>query len=271
MAVSMIDRVFGHYPVSIATSLALEGLFHTGEYNSDRPAPYLKYDTLLLNVRTIFRNAWNAFEGKTDDVHYDVMRECVLQDIKTIQETVNAVSPTTICVPYLCKYKTLNKKYPNANFRNPNTPNQLHYNAVENDVYTKAEEMFEDLISFDTELSGETETLLLTHMPLDLLSYKKFPRMALLESHTGKVKTRVEWASKLQNKPKGIPFYRCTLQMFGDGVMFGPQELKVRRVLLKTAEKYTWSATTTTEKMFENLRMANEPHLLTFLRKLEKE
>lgn len=271
MAVSMVDRVFGHYPVSVATSLAIEGLLHTGEHENTKPAPYLKYDTLLLNVRTIFRNAWNAFENKADELHYDVMRECVLQDIKTIQDAVKAVSPTMICVPYICEYKSLNRLYPNANFRNPTTPNQIHYNAVEKDVYAKVDELFEDLVKFDVQLSGDSETVLLTHLPIDLLSYKKFPRIGLLESHTGKVKTRMEWNTKLQNKPKQIPFYRCMLQMFGDGVLFAAQDLKVRRVLVKTAEKYSWSATTTLEKIYENLRMANEPHVTVFLRKLEKE
>jgi len=268
-----VDRVFGNYPISIASSLALEGLTHTGEYadwsrGKEQP-PIHQFQAFYLNIRTLFRNAFYAFEENRDSLRADTIRTCIEEDIQNIIATAQAVAPSMVCVPYLCQYKTVNKMFPEAAFKNANTESQIFYNSLEMDVYRMVgNEKLWDTQLFDCEIKGEQDTVILTHLPLDLLSRKHFPKLALIESHTGKLKTHLEWNSKLYNKPLNVPFNKAFLTLFGDGIMFSPQDLKVRRVVLKAAEKYHWRADTTMDRIKLNLKLMNEPHVMAFLDKL---
>ncbi|QBP07456.1 hypothetical protein HOV30_gp030 [Erwinia phage Derbicus] len=273
MALSTVDRVFGlEYPMSIATSLAFEGLLHTGEHAADKGEPPVhSFRAIFVNVRTLFRNVYNAFEDKKAELDADIALAAIEEDVKAIRETVAAVSPSTICVFYLCQYKTINKEFPQAKFKNPSTPNQTHYNSVEMDVYRRVvkDELFEAKL-FDVEISNNVDTVCLTHLPIDLLWQKNFPKLALLESHTGKVKGQLEWYTKLNGKPENVPFNKATLTLYGDGVMFAPEDLKSRRVLEKVAAKFSWNQSTTMSRIKSTLRIANEPFLIEYIDRLSK-
>lgn len=265
-----IDRTFGFYSMSIGTSLAFEGLLHTGEFaNNKSKVKVTDFQRIYLNIRTLFRNVFGAFEDKAQHVTPDVMITSITEDLNRIIETVTAVSPSTKIVPYLCTYTTVNKEFPLAKFKNADTPNQIFYSSVEQDVYKQmAKEDNEYGIKvFDSKINGDFDTLIVTHMPADLLCYRKFPTLMLLESHTGKVKGHLEWYSKLNSKNAKIPFNRPFLLIFGDGVMFSPQDLKVRRVIIKTAEKYNWRPDTTLDRIHNCLKLVNEPHVSEFIRR----
>jgi hypothetical protein len=271
MTLSIIDRTVGAHSISIGTSLAIEAITHTGDFSTLEGKPaILECDALYLNIRTLARNAYGSFDTKKSELSEEVLRETIISDIEQIKEVAKATSPNILCVPYLCSLKSLNTEFKTANFKNANTPLQVFYNTLEMSIYRTAKETWPDLLEFDIELKGDGDTLILTNQPIDLLSHKKFPSLKLLESHTGKVKGRTEWYTKLNGKSKLIPFNRAMLVMFGDGVMFAPQAIKVRRVVLKIAEAKRWTQTTTKDKIFHNLRTANEPYVLDFVRKIWK-
>lgn len=267
-----VDRKFGSYPISIASSLAFEGLLHTGEFADRGGELAIKdYQALYLNLRTLFRNAFYAFEENRERLTPDVLKTCIDEDIENIFATARAVAPSMVCVLYLCEYHSVNRVFPKGDFRNANTPNQVFYNSLEDDVYKMflREEPRRDYFKiFDVFPKGDKKTLILTHYPADLLAVKDFPILGLLESHTGEVKTQLQWNSKLYNKPKNIPFNKGFLTLFGDNVMFHPQDRKVRNVVLKTAEKYSWHADTTMDRIYNCLKLVNEPHVIDYLRKL---
>ena len=267
------DRQFGFYPCTIGTSLALEGLFHTGEFDSDKTEPvFNKYQNLYINIRTLMRNAFGSFGDKKAYLDSEIVMTAITEDIETIIDTVNSVSPSMVCVPYLCLYKSVNRVFKEARFLesdNP-TPGQIHYRSIEQDIYRRVhnEQLFDTRI-FDVEIEGKEDTLIISHLAADLLCYKNFPLLSLLESHTGKVKKRLEWNTKLNNKPKNVPFTRATLQLLGDGVMFSPVDRKLVKVFLATAEKYKWAADTTMDRIYVGLRASNEPHLVNYLKRLD--
>lgn len=269
-----VDRKYGVYPISIAGSLAMEGLLHTGEFADRQGELHIsEFQALYLNLRTLFRNAFYAFEEHRERLTPEVLKTCIEEDIENIYATAKSVAPSMVCVFYLCEYKKANKEFPKGDFRNANTPNQVFYNSLEQDVY----KMFlleqprrEDFQVFDVYPEGNKDTLLLTHYPADLLAVKRFPKLALLESHTGEVKTQLQWNSKLYNKPERIPFTKGFLLLFGDNVMFHPQDRKIRNVVLKVAEKYSWHADTKPDRVDNCLRLANEPHVIAYLRELNK-
>lgn len=272
-----IDRVFGFYPMSIATSLAFEGLLRTGEHaDIPGPSPIGEYGAILINIRTIFRNAFGSFEDKRDYLTPETLLTCIVEDVKAIMATAKAVAPSVLCVPYICMYKSANKEFPEAAFRNilggPSpTPSQAFYVSLEQDVYRAilTNKPFE-IEEFDVYPEGTHDTLILTQYPSDLLARKKFPKLALLESHTGRIKEPGEWFTKMNGKPEQIPFNKGFLVLFGDAHMFSPLDRKVRSVLVKTAEKYNWNQGTSMDRIYNCLRLVNEPHVIEFVRRLNR-
>ncbi|MGL5397247.1 MAG: hypothetical protein ACRDBQ_18520 [Shewanella sp.] len=269
-----IDRDFGLYNISIGTSLSLEGLFRTGEFASEKKGTEIHgYQEIMINLRTLFRNAHDAFRQNRDSLKPEVLKDCILQDLEGFIAAVKTVAPEVVCVPYFCTYKGANREFPTAKFRNANTPLQIYYKSLEDDVYRallNEENKLIDAKIFDVYPSNNKDTLILTHYPADLLARKDFPKLALLESHSGKVKTHLEWNTKLYNKPPRIPFNKAFLVVFGDTVMLSPQDLKMRNVLNKTAEKYKWDQTTTMDRINNCLKLVNEPHIIDFLRRVNR-
>lgn len=267
MKPNVIDRKYGYYNVSISTSLALEGFFHTGEYESNLGAVLTdRFDVMMVNLRTLFRNAFNAFEEGRDYIDGSLMYECVLEDMINLIAVLSEAAPNIKVEFYFCEYTKLDKMFPRAKFRNSNTPKQMVYEAIEREVYTNLCEFY-DIKVFETWPSNSKRTLLLSHFPLDLVDQReRFPQLTLLESHTGKLKGSSMWYTKINGKKENIPFCKAMLVIYGDNVMFGPQDLKVRNVIAKCAEKYKWTQATTLERVIACLKLINEPHAAEFVR-----
>lgn len=262
------DRVFGNFPVSVATSLAIEGLFHVGEFEGVQgPLAAESHQTLWVNLRTLFRNAFYAFEDRREFLTPEVMIASITQDVAAIRAAVMAHAPTLEVVIYFSQMLHVNRIFPEAKFKNATTPGQLFYNALEKDTYAGMVEASQYKV-FDVELKNDKETLIITHLPMDLLWRGNFPKLTLLESHTGAIKAHTEWYTKLNGKPAQLPFCKAFLVMFGDGVVFSPQDIKSRGVLLKIADKYKWNQGTSWDRINNALRLENEPHLAEFLRRL---
>ena len=264
------DRVFGNFPISIATSLAIEGLFHVGEFEGAiGPLAAESHQALWINLRTLFRNGFYAFEDKREFLTPEVMVDSLTQDVAAIRTAVSQHAPNLEVQFYFCQMHKVNQAFPEASFKNANTPAQLFYNALEKDTYAGMVDVSQYKV-FDVEIKNDKETLIVTHMPMDLLWRANFPKLTLLESHTGKVKAHTEWYSKLNGKPAQLPFCKAFLVLFGDGVVFSPLDRKSRAVLLKVADKYKWNQGTTWDRINNALRLENEPHLVEFLRRLSR-
>lgn len=270
-----LDRTLGFFPMSIGTSLAFEGLFHVGEHATDAgDPPGNDMPALWVNLRTVVRNARNAFprDGQPHLLNR-TLKEAIDQDVEAIRNVVGEHAPMAELRFYLTEQKTMNSAFSDARFKNPTTPDQqLAYDLEEGALRALSDEYEgqEDFLRFDWKLEGKKNTTLLTHYAMDLLSYHDFPDLRLVESHSGKVKTRKDWYTKL-NTPKGttcIPFTRAMLVIFGDGSTILAQELSVRRKLIEIGNKYKWNGMTTHSRMLADIKLAYEPHLGDFVRKV---
>lgn len=264
----MDERTLGSLGISIPTSMALESLCGLGEFVAPNP-PALENDNLLINIRTLCRNAFTSYANENhQSVDSNKIIEDIEYDIEVILDTVAKTAPLMSVVIYVCTYEGLNTKYKHANFKNSNTANQQFYEAIERDVIKHFIET-DTIIQFKLVPTGKQRCVIMTHLPLDLLAYVDMDRLLLLESHTGKLKGRKEWHTKLNVKKDGpvIPFTNATIQIFGDGRMFAPQPLPMRRLMLAISDKRKWHAMTTHSKMLEDLKMANEPFAVQFLMK----
>lgn len=269
--VDLSSRALGWFGASIGTSLPFERITNTGEFEQtfDKP-PVQDMESIWLNLRTLIRNAHNAVE--TQDQQYingHQLAEAVVEDWEAVIGAVTEANPNCEVKLYLCTYEGINDEFPNANFRNNSTTKQLSYETVERDVISYFLDKYsEELLKFKWQLSGSKGCVLLTHLPLDLVSYPKFPSLKLLESHTGAIKERRHWHTKMKIKKDGpvIPFCRVMLVIFGDSSMFSPQPMKARKTLLEISRKSNWHPLTSMAKIEQDVKLAYEPHLLEFIK-----
>lgn len=271
---STLERTFGFYPISIATSMAFEGITRVGEYR-DRPGePEIeKIPALWINIRTLARNAIGAFnKDQIDQLTGPLVKETILTDLNGILNIMHEY-PNVELNFYICEYHDLDRDWPDVRFKKSETAKQRQHEALERGMVTALrEELDGHLLVFNWKLSGKKRTVLLTHMPMDLLSYYEFPDLELLESHTGVIKTRRHWFTKLNidKELTVIPFNRATLCIFGDKVMILPQDLKARRRLIDIGKKRGWNPMTTTSKMISDVQLEYEPFLVEFLRRYKQ-
>ncbi len=257
------ERVVGAYPISIATSLAIEGGLGMHPDHPTNKNELKGEQVIYINVKTVFRNFHNAMNK--DDVgkcNPQEWAEELLLEMERIAEIFTTVTDGVLIVQYyLSDYLDLNKKYKHAIIRTDTTPLQIEYTKRMTAVISALLKMKSIDIKIYPFLIAEPEqrrTLILTHVAPDLFT-KTIPNKKLLESHTGAVKSQSQWYTKYING-KGlanIPFRLDLVQIFGDNELFRPWNIKAKQEILNIADKYNWSQVTSTAKIrysFEQIR-----------------
>lgn len=271
---SLQSRSIGTYPISIATSLALEGIFGIHEdiqYPRNDKYPYKRFTHLAINYRTMIRNIIGSVSSQAAvSFTPEILITLIAEEMSIIQNVVTAVSRNSLKVHYYTAQYDISRTkriLPHARFKEPKTPIQLISHQLESDTldilrHLSRQEstqvgfpsnafmnLSEDIPRFKENLDTSKGILYLTHLPLDMLVTPK-GRKALLESHTGKVKTEPELASKLRGKPTHVPFDIMTIQMYGDtGMILDPHDVKLRKELNTLGENIGWNATTTESRI----------------------
>lgn len=251
------------FPLSIATGLAIEAACGIHPDFQVKAAPILTIGELWVNTRTLFRNFLGALDNETAVGIMPVfIAQSILEEMDTIEDAINHFSNgRTKVIFYYSNYKDMERKYPNARVRGDTTDKQKFYRATMNATTENLLQMASERIQgYDLKIGDEksqnVDAMILTNYAYDLLSYKKFKSLVLLESHTGKIKERAQWASKYQNGKDLVmmPFREDLLQVFGDSETFAPMDIKLRKSLIDLAVAKRWSATTTTDKIRANLK-----------------
>lgn len=242
----LINRPMSGFPVSIGTSLSLETFFTptTPVLDETRTVPDkvdpTTYDLYLINVSTILRNliqsvAWRDLAT----VNRKDVAEAFLEEIDFLSGFFQAANLSVKF--YWSSYSYALKTYPEK-IRKPTTPQQLAV-AQLMDYCTGLVRKQDEVLEFNKDLHVDrgAKCLLMSHVPWDLLSYGNFHKLDLLESHTGKIKTRKDWNSKyfpIKDKDFSfLPFMEYLLTIFGDSVMFTPAPLKERVELYEVLKK----------------------------------
>lgn len=274
-------REKGPFDLSFGTSIAIQkacGFDEDGNLKTRKP-PILEFDELLVNLRTLFRNIYTLLDRDIRlRVETETMMMVMVTEMKIIEGIINHYSGGRTRVRYYtCTYDSLTKEFPNAYFRDVNTQLQKIYAHNENQVLEKLHKQYEkpkdDTIAFhDVRLPGkDRKTLIVTNYTFDLLWWRRFEDLQLLESYTGDIKKRVRWYTKLKNGNKlpNIPFDRMTVQLFGDsGDLLKPYPKDYRDTLLKVAKRYKWDALTSqarvklTVDLYKDYYLKKVVHLL---------
>lgn len=269
-------RAVGQYPLSVATSLAIESLVGIlPEAPADVP-PITQYDVLWVNMRTLLRNLLGSIEtDKRKFLSHDSVAEYLVNEMRTIE---------TICVEkgdgrfevayYICSYSDLTYSFNRAILKHTTTPGQKNADMFERAVFETIEREHQGSIPYLTLTRKFPEVgnkaLLLSHYAIDLLQRYRFESLTLLESHTGAIKPPQMWNTKLKNGRdlERIPFDRMSIQMFGDGVSFSPMAIKVRQKIIEIAEKNKWTPVTTKDYVIHCVVQNRDPALEALVKDL---
>lgn len=243
-------RELGHYPLSIATSLAIEGMTHLHP-DTKTPSTFdvSKYDVFLVNIDTLIRNLFGSVSRETRGwLKVEMLAYTIAEEMQSILEVFKTISPTTEVVFYHTPYINIERSFPNAKLRIASKNQQL-LRQMSDEVIVElgALQPFTTLKSVDT---NHSNALILTHKPLDLIRSRRYRRLVLIESHTGVLKDIASWWTKLHRcKVKNMPFNEFTLQLYGDNQYFNTQPIKYKRLIEDLAETQRWSSDTTTSRI----------------------
>jgi hypothetical protein len=244
----MEQRTIGMLPISVGTSLAFESLIAT---------PIHKIDNLMINVDTIFRNAYQAYDTQVrKSLTADQLYQDVIQDLGGIFETLGKIgtNKSPNMVAYYCSYAGLEKRFKLAKIWKPETPIQLHYAKLQDEVLKRLLSQLRGHIRLcdHTMPNGLRNTFVLTHHIVDLVVPKGYGEITLIESHTAALKEKGTWHTKLTggSKFERIPFNPLTLQVFGDNsTNFKANDFKYKSAILMLAEQYKWTSMTVVERV----------------------
>jgi hypothetical protein len=268
----LAQRVIGAYPLSIATSLMVESLAGVHPDLPIPPHPPIQdYQAIWVNLRTLFRNLYNAVErDQQQDLHPSFLAEAMISEMEVLHDAIRTLQSTVQVFFYVNNYPDLVRQFPHAQFRTDNTPLQKHYAAIMVStlelVMTQAKKVMKTPPAFfrgDLQASQMMKTLLVTHYAWDLTSAKYLGDTELIESHTGKIKPPSQWYTKYyQGKDYPmIPFRRGFLPIFGDDTLFRPFPKAARESIVELAVKYDWTNVTSLDRLRLGLDQLSDKYL----------
>ena len=257
-------RSMSSYPISIGTALSLESIAVGSNpvYDPERVIPndvkINEYQELWINISTLYRNILGSVSAAAQATIVPVDLLITLEfETELIKEIISKLTLDRVkVVYYYSHYKGLERKHPHASLRLDTTPKQIKYVEDRNRIiteYLKRHKKENEVLEFDLGIkpSIPSKVLIITHEAYDLLSASNFISMDLLESHTGKLKDKTLWWTKLSNSKElmRMPFNACTLQLFGDSQRFHPMPSKVRLAVITLANEREWTPITTKARL----------------------
>lgn len=258
------NRTVSANNVSVGTALAMETILpHWPIFDPERPIPKGKlrdYKALYINLHTLIRNFYNAVDRESrEGLHPQVCAQAILEEVQEIQRHVkDHTADMTKVVVYYPDYEDLEKLYPKGKLRLARTEKQKkadeHIKSILKACAKALKEQSKDLLEeHHTKIHPKIvgSILALTHYPVDLLSEYRFGKLTLLESHTGQIKAKNQWHSKLFSGKQFpfIPFNSMTLQVFGDDHHFHPWSPSIKNAITTIAKRNRWSWATTSAKI----------------------
>lgn len=273
---TLAEREQGQYPLSIATSLAIESfLGKLPEAPTVSPEIH-RTELLMINVRTLIRNLMGSMDKEARKVLEEyTMAESISNEIRTIETIINEESDGRCqTLFYYCTYSDFLREFTVSIPKVANTVLQKQIQATEETIVEYLFKEFKDSTPIEKYTRNFPDTpvaaVILTHYPVDLLQRYKFNSLLLLESHTGAIKPPMMWNTKLSEGRdlEIIPFDRMTLQLYGDNVMFVPMGIKIRQRVYKIATTKQWTPATTKDYVIHSVEQNRDPALEVLVKDL---
>lgn len=265
-----IEKVTSKFPLSIGTSLAFESLFDgpLPAYDPNRIIPnkinIKDYDSFYVNVSTLFRNFLSSIKVHPDKLNTTLVTDVILEEMEIIEEVVKNNSNVDLFF-YLNDFLNIEKEFTlgiiREDIKNPsvNSKSNLEFTFKKYLINKKNILINKHYLKPDK----KRKSLLLSHYAIDLLDYKKFNKLSLLESNTGILKNSNIFYTKLYNGKElvSIPFNKMFLQLFGDNTIFKPYGIKIKKELLDISAKQNWNQLTTNDRIMLSIKLFGSEEL----------
>lgn len=264
-----VNRDVGQFPLSIGTSMALEGLLGVHPNQPKQPGGYKNIKSLWINLRTLVRNLHSAIKAEDlKRIQYVNAVAVLIQEINSIPQILANAGSSVTPTLYLEDAHEFKWLFPNAALKQAKTDKQAEYATFEALVtkmlieHLDADRIPWVVVKKKPELQRYA-AIMLTHQPHQLLWQHSFERLMLLESHTGKIKIYNIWYTKLNGitEDNPMPFNRYTLQVFGDGQLFDMQPKAIRDELKQLAGFKRWTGLTSQMKMSADILSSGSQNL----------
>lgn len=284
----VLMRKVSGFQLSISTGMAMETLFAPRQnvYDPDRTPPpraSLKdFDSVFVNIHTLLRNIINATDYQdVKQLRPDMLGEALVSEIEQIQslcsnEGQNQIIPVFYDSSYSSFYRGKTTEY---KLRVPETPKQIDWFAALHAGAQHALQSGQVAIAFAYQ-TGEIRprfqgerALILSHKTPDLLSYRNFSNLELLESHTGKIKTMREWNTKYHplgtEKFESMPWCKPLLCWLGDKYVLCPLSITIRKAILDLSKERRWNPLTSGAVVHTDcLNRIKNPEIVKVLRQI---
>ena len=256
------EKETSSFPVAIGTGLALESMFDPviDPYDPDREIPNkieLKdYKYHIWNIYTIIRNLLHSVDEK-DKISLITDKNFTKELNQEIDTLINLYNNTdltvVIFIPDYDKVMDSFNKHKVSEFTKP----MVELLAVRDYLKNYTPDGLINTITGGFNIPRmEGNILLTTDLTVDLLN--QHSKITLLESNTGKVKSKYEWYTKYHPIGKRdldtIPMVEEVLYILGDHNMVIPAPLTTRLELYQVAIDRRWTSKTTREKIVADLR-----------------
>jgi len=258
-----VVRETGAFPLSIGTSLALEGLLQRHPNQARMPPGYKRIRGVWVNLRTLVRNFYASLTAaQQKEIVVEQAIELLMEECRAIPTVLSHETKNSLVVTfYVTDFDETKWLYPNAKYWKPSTEKQrFRHNLEHFTLIALTEHLDAEGLSY-TVVKKRPPTIpgviaLLTHYPHELLWRFQFDGLFLLESHTGKLKSYTQWRTKLKGvkDEDHIPFNDFTLQLFGDGTLFDAYPKQLRDEVRQLADTRNWTGVTTLEKIQSDVR-----------------
>lgn len=257
------NRAKGKYNISIPTSLALEYITGVHEERPMKIPPIKHYKRVAINIATLSRNFINSLDpvNKIYLTASHAMSD-LYAEINTFKNVLEENGASLAL--YEVDYSELKKDFPMGIIKAAKTPGQIAEATLIKDFCTVINEFdftVNNLKNYNR-ISLDKTDLILTSYPVDLLPNNRLMGASLLESHTGYIKDRHEWGSKLGlgEYKDIIPFSKMSLTLFGDkATHFLSGSSKLKNPLIEHAKNNGWNKKTTEDRMKSSLsRMTDQ-------------
>jgi len=239
--------------VNIATGIIVESIIESKLNN--------KYSNWYVNIDTLIKNYLSCLDGDTSKrisimkLNKNQITKEIATEIAILNDKLNSLDIKLYI--YRCNYKKVKDIY--KNWRELDSFKGYKYTLFKTieDIYNLIKD--NDIIHKGNYIVKiPKKTLLTTHYSVDIFNIIKDDTSALIESHTGELKTKNKYYTKFYKLPNKdmsvIPFTQRMLYIMGDKYFIKPLNIKLRNLIYDLALKNKWRYNTIENKWLFDLK-----------------
>lgn len=230
-----------------------------------------KVSQFRVNVHTLMRNISEALEDEVRSVE-SVVKYATLE-LDLFENMVREFFPNVEIVYYVTEFNYYSSLIPRSEMRVSKSPRirkllELELSAT-GDFYDWLQDSGRNVERIKRKQGHIAKAaLVLTHLPADLLCFRYYSDMFLVESHTGNIRERKTFPVKILPRHRRddahlIPFNHMSFQVYGDGgKMLNQASGAVTTAYTELARERKWNFTTSPDKIVNDINRSGNKKLI---------